>query len=109
VSESVISSLDNGETATRLAELAVSRLCDWAVVSMIGEDCQPGEQARAHRNPAQRADLDAYLDGQLRGAADNSALVDALLTGEPVQLASLEQATVDPPCRPRRCGRPGGG
>ena len=95
VSESVISTLDTGETATRLAELAVSRLCDWAVVSLVGEDRQPGEQARAHRDPARRADLDAYLDGRLRGAADNSALVNALLTGQPVQLAPLDPAIVE--------------
>jgi serine phosphatase RsbU (regulator of sigma subunit) len=96
VSESVISSLDTGETATRLAEVAVSQLCDWAVVSIVEEDGQPGEEARAHRDPARRADLDTYLDGQLRGAADMTALVDALLTGQPVQLAPLEQAVVDP-------------
>ena len=96
VSESVISTLDTGETATRLAELAVSRLCDWGVVSLVGEDGRPGQQARAHRDPARRADLDTYLDGQVRGAADNSALIDALLTGEPVQLAPLDPKVVEP-------------
>src|SRR4051812_40856247 len=60
VSEAMITTLDTGESATQLAELAVSRLCDWAVVALIGEDGGPGEEAWAHRDPARRADLDTY-------------------------------------------------
>jgi serine phosphatase RsbU (regulator of sigma subunit) len=96
VSESMISTLDTGESTARLAELVVPRLCDWAVVSLIGEDGADGEQARAHRDPARRVDLDIYLDGQLRGTADDSAFVAALRTGEPVQLAPLDQSLVEP-------------
>ena len=32
VTETMIGTLDTGESATRLAELAVARLCDWAIV-----------------------------------------------------------------------------
>ncbi len=96
VSDAMVSTLDTGETAVRLAELMVPRLCDWAVVSMVDEGGRPGEQARAHRDPVRRADLDTYLDGQLRGTGDDAALVAALLTGEPVQLAPLDHALVEP-------------
>src|SRR5207253_1690833 len=36
VSESLIATLDTGETAARLAQLAVPRLGDWATVTVIG-------------------------------------------------------------------------
>lgn len=96
VSEETVSSLDTGETAVRLAELMVPRLADWATVSMVDEGGHPGELARAHGDPARRADLDTYLDAQVPGVADHSALVAALLSGEPVQLAPLSPALVEP-------------
>jgi sigma-B regulation protein RsbU (phosphoserine phosphatase) len=97
VSESMISTLDTGTGATRLAELVTSRLCDWAVVAMLGEDGRPaGEEARAHRDPARRADLDTYLEGRVRGTGDDSPMMSALLTGEPVQLPTIEPALAEP-------------
>src|SRR3954464_6527145 len=78
VSEAMIATLDTGESATRLAELAVSRLCDWAVVALVGEDGGPGEEAWAHRDPARRGDLDTYLGGRLQNAGDDGAMVGAL-------------------------------
>ncbi|MFW3172846.1 SpoIIE family protein phosphatase [Geodermatophilus sp. CPCC 206100] len=96
VSEALITTLDRGESAGQLAELGVRRLADWAVVLLIGEDGGPGEEAWAHRDPARRADLDTYMTGRLRGPGDDAAMVDALLTGEPVQLPTIEQALVAP-------------
>jgi sigma-B regulation protein RsbU (phosphoserine phosphatase) len=96
VSESLISTLDTGESATRLAELAVSRLCDWAVVVLAGEDGGPGEDAWAHRDPARAADLDTYLTGRLRDTGDDAAMVEALLSGEPVQVLTIDEALVAP-------------
>ena len=55
VTETMIGTLDTGESATRLAELAVSRLCDWAIVVVGPEDGRAGEEGRAHRDPARRA------------------------------------------------------
>jgi len=96
VSEALISTLDRGESASQLAELAVRRLADWAVVAFLGEDGQPGEEAWGHRDPAIRADLDTYMTGRLRGTGDDTAMVDALLTGEPVQMTTIEQELVAP-------------
>src|SRR3954453_6107169 len=86
VSEAMITTLDTGESATQLAELTVSRLCDWAVVALVGEDGGPGEEAWAHRDPARSADLDTYLRGRLRDIGNDVAMVDALLSGEPVHV-----------------------
>src|SRR5215210_5295218 len=96
VSESLITTLDTGKSAAQLAELAVSRLCDWAVVSVVGEDGGPGEQAWAHCDPARRADLDVYMTERLRGTGDDEAMVDALMSGQPVQMIPVRQDLVAP-------------
>ncbi|SET37193.1 SpoIIE family protein phosphatase [Geodermatophilus poikilotrophus] len=96
VSEALITTLDRGESAGQLAELAVRRLADWAIVALLGEDGGPGEEAWAHRDPARRADVDTYITGRLRGTGDDAAMVDALLTGEPVQITTIDQERVAP-------------
>jgi sigma-B regulation protein RsbU (phosphoserine phosphatase) len=96
VSETMISTLNIGEAATRLAELAASRLCDWAIVTLAGEDAGRGEQWWAHRDPARRADLDTYLTGRLRDTGDDAPMVAALLSGAPVQLTAIDEATIAP-------------
>jgi serine phosphatase RsbU (regulator of sigma subunit) len=96
VSEALITTLDRGESAGQLAELVVRRLADWAVVVLLGEDGGPGEEAWAHRDPARRADLDTYMTGRLRGTGDDAAMVDALLTGEPVQITTIPEERVAP-------------
>jgi sigma-B regulation protein RsbU (phosphoserine phosphatase) len=96
VSEAMIATLDTGESATRLAELAARRLCDWAVVALVGEDGGPGEEAWAHRDPARRGDLETYLRGRLREAGGDAAVVNALLTGEPVQVPTIDDDLVMP-------------
>jgi phosphoserine phosphatase RsbU/P len=96
VSEALISTLDRGETAGQLAQLAVSRLADWAVVHLLGEGGRAGEEAAAHRDPGLRADLATYLSGRLRNTGDGTAMLDALLTGEPVQVPVIHQELVAP-------------
>src|SRR4051794_5313717 len=96
VSESLITTLDTGKSAAKLAELAVSRLCDWAVVALVGEDGGPGEEAWAHRDPARRADVDTYVTGRLRGTGDDEAMVDALMSGQPVQMIPVREDLVAP-------------
>jgi serine phosphatase RsbU (regulator of sigma subunit) len=96
VSEAMITTLDTGASATQLAELAVSRLCDWAIVALVDEHGGPGEEAWAHRDPARLGDLDTYLRGRLREAGGDPALVDALLSGEPVQVATIDHEQVAP-------------
>jgi GAF domain-containing protein len=92
----MIATLDTGESATPLAELAVRRLCDWAVVSLTGEDGRPGEQAAAHRDAACRAVLDTYLRGRLPDTGDDVALIDALRSGEPVHINPIREHLVAP-------------
>jgi PAS domain-containing protein len=96
VSESLITTLDTGETATRLAQLATAQLCDWAVVALVDETGDVGEQAWAHRDPQLRADLDTYMTGRLRGTGDGGAMIDALMTGQPVRVPAVQQEVIAP-------------
>jgi sigma-B regulation protein RsbU (phosphoserine phosphatase) len=96
VSETLITTLDTGKSAAQLAELAVSRLCDWAVVALVGEDGGPGEEAWAHRDPARRADVETYLTKRLRDTGDDEAMVDALMSGQPVQMIPVREDLVAP-------------
>jgi sigma-B regulation protein RsbU (phosphoserine phosphatase) len=96
VSEAMITTLDTGASATQLAELAVRRLCDWAIVALVDEHGGSGEEAWAHRDAARRDDLDTYLRGRLRDTGDDTAMVGALLSGEPVQLTTVDQELVAP-------------
>jgi sigma-B regulation protein RsbU (phosphoserine phosphatase) len=90
VSDAMIRSLDTGETADRLARLAVPRLADWATVTVLGDDGGAPRTARAHRDPGRLEDLDIYLAGRLSGARDRPALMAALLSGQPVQLTDMD-------------------
>jgi sigma-B regulation protein RsbU (phosphoserine phosphatase) len=96
VSEAMISTLDTDESVARLLALIVPRLCDWATVTVLGDDGQASDVGRAHRDPAMLADLDTYLLGRTRGTGNDSPLMVALLTGEPVHLASIDPALVEP-------------
>jgi phosphoserine phosphatase RsbU/P len=96
VSDSMIATMDTGQSPTRLAELAVRRLCDWAVVVLDGEDGGPGEEAWAHRDPGRRRDLQVYLTGRRRGTGDDRAVVAALRSGEPVQVPAVREELVAP-------------
>jgi phosphoserine phosphatase RsbU/P len=96
VTETMISTLDTGESTTRLAELVVPRLCDWAVAIVVGEDGQPGEEGRAHRDAARRADVDVYRDGRTVSSNPDNPVALALRTGRPVQLAPLDQDRIIP-------------
>ncbi|MGY1781977.1 SpoIIE family protein phosphatase [Geodermatophilus sp. SYSU D01036] len=96
VSETLINSLDVGQAAGRLAEVVLPRLGDWAVVALLGEDGGEAEEAWAHRDPNRRADLDTYMRGRIRGTGDDEAMVQALLSGEPVQVTTIDQQQVAP-------------
>jgi sigma-B regulation protein RsbU (phosphoserine phosphatase) len=93
VTETMIGTLDTGESATKLAELAVSRLCDWSVVVLQGEDGAPGEEGRAHRDRSLRHAVDLYRDGRLRRSG-STPIATALLTGQPVHLRTLDEFQV---------------
>src|SRR4051794_14790546 len=86
VSESMISTLDTGETLGRLLDLIVPRMCDWAVVALIGEDRRPVDSARAHRDPARVADMNTYLDRTTEGGSDDNPMAAAFYTGEPIHV-----------------------
>jgi sigma-B regulation protein RsbU (phosphoserine phosphatase) len=96
VSESMISTLDTGQSVATLMGLVVPRLCDWAVVTVIGDDGHPGELGRAHRDPDRLSDLETYLSGRTRASGDGSPLAAALLTGEPVHLPAVDPGLVEP-------------
>ncbi len=96
VAEAMAANLDQRASATELARLVLPRLGDWAVVALIGEDGSPGDEAWAHRDPARAADLDTYMRGRLRGTGDDAAMLHALLSGEPVQVATIDQQQVAP-------------
>lgn len=96
VSEAMIATLDTGESAATLARLVASRMCDWAVVTVMGVDGAPANRGRAHRRPERLADVDTYLNRRARGARDEPPLVAALMSGEPVQLISLDPGLVEP-------------
>jgi serine phosphatase RsbU (regulator of sigma subunit) len=86
VSEAMISStLDIDEALQKLMDLVVPRLADWAVVALLGEDRKATGSARAHRDPARVADMNAYLDRPDPGESDqDSPLAAAFFTGEPI-------------------------
>ena len=91
----MLGTLDTSESVARLVDLLVPRLCDWTIVTVIGEDGRPQELGRSHRDPARLADLDTYLDGRIRGTADDSPLAAALFSGEAVQLDVIEPSLVE--------------
>jgi serine phosphatase RsbU (regulator of sigma subunit) len=97
VSESLISTLDTGESMAQLVRLVVPRLCDWAMVLVADDDGQPLDAAWWHRDPARREDLETYVHRRDRSAgADDSPMAAALLTGEPVHLDSIPAELIEP-------------
>lgn len=96
VSESMVSTLDPAESVATLVDLVVPRLCDWALVTVLGDDGAPADEGRAHRDPARLADLDLYLRRRVRTATEDNPMVTALLTGEPIHLASIDPELVEP-------------
>ncbi|WP_448608956.1 SpoIIE family protein phosphatase [Geodermatophilus sp. URMC 60] len=96
VSESMVSTLDPGESVATLVGLVVPRLCDWALVSVLGDDGAPADEGWAHRDPARADDLDLYLSRRVRVAADDNPMAAALLTGEPIHLPTIDPAIVEP-------------
>jgi phosphoserine phosphatase RsbU/P len=99
VSEAMISTLDTGESITKLVELVVPRLCDWATVSVVGDDGQAYDGGFAHRDPERLADVAFYLENRTRpapSADEQNPMAAALLTGEPVHLDSIDPALVEP-------------
>ncbi|NEK56475.1 SpoIIE family protein phosphatase [Geodermatophilus sabuli] len=90
VFEALSGTLDTTESAHRLARFVVPRLADWATVTVLGEDGAPARSARAHRSPERLADVDTYLAGRVSAPRDRSSLTAALLSGEPVQLTSID-------------------
>ena len=65
VTETLIGTLDTGESATRLAELA-ARGSATGRRGWCGGRTAGGARAATHRDPARRRDVDTYRDGRLR-------------------------------------------
>jgi sigma-B regulation protein RsbU (phosphoserine phosphatase) len=96
VSESMVSTLDPRESVATLIGLVVPRLCDWALVSVLGDDGAAADEGWAHRDPARADDLDLYQSRRVRTAVDDSPMATALLTGEPIHLPTIDPAMVEP-------------
>src|SRR3712207_1838312 len=92
----MVSTLDPGESVATLIDLVVPRLCDWALVSVLGDDGAPADEGWAHRDPARADDLDLYLTRRVRTAVDDNPMATALLTGEPIHLPTIDPAMVEP-------------
>ena len=95
IREGMLGTLDAGESVARLVDLVVPRLCDWAIVTVLGEDGRPVDLGRAHRDPGRLTDLDTYLTGRVRGTVESSPLAAALLSGEPVQMDVIDASLVE--------------
>ena len=89
VTESLAQSLDTGTTADQLARLVVPRLADWATVTLLAGDGAPGSSARAHRDPGLLDAVDTYLSGRVTAPRDQTALAEAMRSGEPVHLTDV--------------------
>jgi phosphoserine phosphatase RsbU/P len=90
VSDTLIRTLDTGQSADHLARLVVPRLADWATVTVLGEEGAGDLSGRAHRDPRRLADLDTYLARRARGAREIPRLAAALASGEPVLLTAVD-------------------
>jgi serine phosphatase RsbU (regulator of sigma subunit) len=87
VSDTLIRTLDTGQSADHLARLVVPLLADWATVTVLAEDGADQLTGRAHRDPDRLGDLDTYLSGRTAGIRSQSALAVALQSGRPLRLA----------------------
>ncbi len=96
VSESMVSTLDPTKSVATLVDLVVPRLCDWAVVTVVGDDGLAVDAGWAHRDPARAADLELYLSNRVRPAGEDNPMVTALLTGEPIHLSAIDPGLVEP-------------
>ncbi|WP_255363352.1 PP2C family protein-serine/threonine phosphatase [Geodermatophilus sp. DSM 45219] len=96
VSEAMTSTLDPAESVATLVDLVVPRLCDWALVTVLGDDGAPADEGRAHRDPTRLGDLDLYLSRRVRAANEDNPMATALLTGEPIHLPVIDPALVEP-------------
>jgi serine phosphatase RsbU (regulator of sigma subunit) len=95
VSEVMNGTLDADEAAGSLARLVVPRLCDWVVVTVVDDDGRR-DHAVAHRDPDRLPDVRTYLGRRAWGAGDEqSPLVSTLLSGEPLQLAPIDNALAE--------------
>ena len=95
VSESMISTLDTGESLEKLLGLLVPRMCDWAVVALVGEDRTTLDSARTHRDPEMLPVLDAYLDRAEQADAEETPMATAFYTGEPIAVHPIPPELIE--------------
>lgn len=95
VSESMISTLDAGESLQKLLDLLVPRMCDWAVVALIDEDRRLLDRARTHRDPAMLAAVDTYLGRPDQGGNEENPMTAAFFTGEPIAVHPIPPELIE--------------
>ena len=87
VSDTLIRTLDTGQSADHLARLVVPRLADWATVTVLAEDGADQLTGRAHRDPDRLPDLDTRARSEI--ARTVRRVVDKLLHEPTVRVKEL--------------------
>ncbi|PRY44353.1 PAS domain S-box-containing protein [Geodermatophilus tzadiensis] len=83
-------SLDITEQLDRLAGLVVPALADWCWIVVTEEQGRLQEVAWAHRDPARREDVAAYVRAMVPGMSDEHAARVVTRTGRPLVVPDLD-------------------
>jgi serine phosphatase RsbU (regulator of sigma subunit) len=97
-------SLDVEAQISQLADLLVPALADWCWIVLTDEHGRPHEGAVAHRDPARREEVAAYVGRMLGQMTEEAGPRVVLRTGRPVVVphadwAYVERALPDPAAR----------
>ncbi|GAB3196680.1 hypothetical protein GCM10027261_20030 [Geodermatophilus arenarius] len=87
-------SLDIGEQLGQLADLVVPALGDWCWIVVTEEQGRLHEVAWAHRDPARRDDVAAYVHTMATGMSDEHAARVVTRTGRPLVVPELDAARI---------------
>src|SRR3954447_15289706 len=82
--------LEIDQQVAELAELVVPELGDWCWLVVTDEQGRLHEMASAHRNPARKADVAAYVQAMVSVMTDEASARKVTRTGRPVVLDSVD-------------------
>jgi PAS domain S-box-containing protein len=89
VGEVLSGSLDIADQLEHLADLVVPALGDWCWILTTDEQGRLHEAAVAHRDPARRADVAAYVQAMALSMSDEHSARVVLRTGRPVVVSEI--------------------
>jgi PAS domain S-box-containing protein len=87
--------LEIDQQVEELAELVVPELGDWCWLVVADEQGRLHEMASAHRNPARKDEVAAYVRAMVAVMTDEAAARTVTRTGRPVVLETVEWADVE--------------